>query len=39
MSKKKSKKDGEKELYIIVLLTAVIQFLDSLTDLLKELLK
>ena len=39
MSKKKSKKDGKKEVYIIVLITAIVQFLNSLLDLLRKLLE
>ena len=36
MSKKKSKKDGKKDVYII---TAIVQFLNSLLDLLRKLLE
>nr|DAG35216.1 MAG TPA: hypothetical protein [Caudoviricetes sp.] len=39
MSKKKSKKDGKKDVYIIVLITAIVQFLNSLLDLLRKLLE
>ena len=39
MSKKKLKKDGKKDVYIIVLITAIVQFLNSLLDLLRKLLE
>ena len=39
MSKKKSQKDGKKDVYIIVLITAIVQFLNSLLDLLRKLLE